>query len=93
VLTTVVTYFITTKAIKRYNNIIIEIRISDINTLSAITLSKNNFQIKKGDYTTGTYSLTDNRKFDTIVLICGDNRFEVIPEWFTDNGKLKNLFI
>nr|MBB6138991.1 hypothetical protein [Mucilaginibacter sp. X5P1] len=93
ILTTIFIYFITTKAIKRYNNIIIEFRILDSYTFETITLIENSFKIKKGEYYTEAYSLTDKKRFTTIVLICNEKRVELIPDWFENSEKLKDLFI
>lgn len=94
-LTTIFTYFITTKAIRRYNNIIFELRIFNDDTFEVITLIGNSFTIEKGKYHIEAYSLTEskNKEFDNIVLIYNEQRFELIPDWFDNNEKVKDLFI
>jgi len=86
---TVFFYFVTSTAIKRYGNIIIEIKIAENGNIEFNTLMKKAISIKNGDYKTTNDLLTINRyNLKVYVIIVGEDTFSLVPEWFNDQKGL-----
>lgn len=93
--TSAVTYLITSKAIKRYANIIKEIIIRSDKAYEITTIQGNVIIIEKGKYHIEQDILTENRykKFKVFVIVIGKKKFSFVPEWFMNTpNDLNHLF-
>ncbi len=94
-LTTCASYFITTKAIKRYSNIVVSISFFESNSFEITTLLDKKHSINSKEYSKdeGVLAESRNEKFNTYIILYNEQAFTLIPEWFEGNNELKSFLM
>jgi hypothetical protein len=91
--TTTVIIFITTKAIKRYNNIVCKIDLSENGAIDLNTFSGNHCRVEKEQQRIAYDLLPIKRnKFKVYIVAIGEDSFNVIPEWFNEQKDVELIF-
>lgn len=94
-LTTCGSYFITTKAIKRYSNIVVGVSFVETNSFEITTLLDKKYSINNKEYSKdeGVLAGSRNKRFNTYIILYNEQTFTLIPEWFEGNNELKSFLM